>query len=144
MRGVSNIIALLMIIGITVALAVIVSNIVLTQVNRSSQQPKHLLVTSKEVTRIGPTSLKMKITFYNPSNLIFNVCPSSVAIYIGRQRVFLTLVERPCISILPGESNKLEVLATSQQYVDRGIISIDLNISSSVGSYSDLVFIVLK
>jgi len=146
MKGVSNIIALLMIIGITIAVAVIVSNIVLTQVNRAGQQPKHLLLTSKEVLRIGSTGLKMKITFYNPSNLVFTICPSSATIYrsVLGDEVYLTFADRSCISISPGESGKLEVLATSQQYIDKGIIGIDLSISSPAGSYSDLVFIPLK
>jgi len=148
MKGVSNIIALLIVVGIAIALAVVVSNIALSQISRTAQQPRHILVTNKEVARLGPASLKVKVSLYNPSNLDFTVCPSSVSVYTSgfRSVSYLSLVERPCIRVQPGETGKLEVVVTLQQQssVSQGVVRIDLSISSSGGSYTDVVLIPLR
>jgi len=145
-KCVSNIIALLIIIGIVMALAIIVSNIVLTQVSGVAQQPKHVQVTGKDVVKLGINSLNVKLSFYNPTNLEFNICPTSANLYTNgfSSNTALTLVDWSCVKVLPGESGKLEVVVRSQNPITQGVLSVSLSVTQSGSGYSDLVLIPLK
>jgi len=150
-KGISNVIALLVIVGIVVALSAVVSGLVLSQISRTAQQPNHLLLTSREAVRIGASTIKVKLTFYNPTNLVFTVCLSSANVYTNgfRSTTPLTLVDTNyvCIKIQPGESGKLEIVATvsqQQHTIRQGVVAVSLNLSSQAGNYRDIVLIPLK
>jgi len=145
-KGVSNIIALLIIVGIVIALAVVVSNIVLTQVSGVAQQPKHVQTTGKDVVKLGTNSLNVKLSFYNPTNLEFNICPTSANLYMNgfSSSSPLTLVDTSCVKVLPGESGKLELVVRSQNPITQGVLSVSLSVMQTGNGYTDLVLIPLK
>jgi len=147
MKGISNLIAVLIIIGITIALAIFVSSMVLTQITRSAQQPKHLQVVSLEVISLSSNAFRAKVTLYNPTNLEFTVCPTSVSVYmVGfRQSVSLTVSDGDCIRLMPGETGKLEVIARSVAVpIRNGVLAVSFQASTAGGTYQDQVLIPLK
>jgi predicted PurR-regulated permease PerM len=146
-RLISNILALLIILGTVVAAAVVVSNILITQISRGTEQPTHLQVIEKSVTRLSNT-YKVTVSFYNPTDREFTVSLSTLYIYYSgfTNSLTLSIVEAEPIRLSPGETGKMEIIGQASQSVSSGVVTLTVYVSDSGsgGAYWDTIFIPLR
>lgn len=127
LRGLSNLLATLMIIGIVIASSILVSNLVLTQLSKSSKTPSHVQVIDVFVEKNSPSMIKVKITFYNPSDMNLELSIYSLEIYTeGFSEViqieYIDEDEFASIELLPGESEKVEIIGSISSEVTVGVL----------------------
>lgn len=149
MRAISNILAVLIIVGIVIALSVVVANMVFTQVSRMAQNPTHVQLTSNDVVKLGSSALKVKIMFNNPTSSGKRVCFSWAVFYTSgfNNQIFLTVnPTSECITIYPGEAGKLEFVASSSSSLSSGVAAVWVSVTdvASGKSYTDVVLLPVK
>lgn len=148
MRGISSLLALLLVIGITLASTILVSRIIAIQVGRSSESPLHLQVIDKNVVKISSYIYEIKVTFYNPSDRIFKVYPEKIILYTNgfRNSIPFLIIDSSIASLFPGETSKLEVIGKSTSRVDTGVMSLIVyveDIRTNTG-YQDVIIIPIR
>lgn len=149
-RSISNLISLLLVIGIVLASSILVSSILTSQIGRGSETPIHLQVIDKGVETPSPTSCRVTVTFYNPSNKVLRVSPVLIRQCvngfedcepIGGGYRFLSL------DISPGETGKLEVIGSHETTIRKPCIIVLLVWVYDINTYSgylDYILIPLR
>ncbi|MEM1693957.1 MAG: hypothetical protein QXU08_09725 [Ignisphaera sp.] len=122
-RAVSNLVVFLIIVGITVAVGMFVSRVVISGVTPSHDKPNHLQVISKMASMVPPQALRIEVVFSNPTNRPFCVKLDRVAIYTTQTSPTETVSQiSSSVVVAPGSSTNYEiVLRLSNVYQLRGI-----------------------
>ena len=145
MRGISSLIALLLIIGLVVGLSVFVTNLVLTQVSTGTERPTHLQLLERRIVPVSPHEYKLEITYYNPTDKEFTVTLRSANLRQGSSSMeTLTLVDYRSIVLKPGDTGKLEAVLRATNFYQNGVIIIEAKVMVGTKYYIDVIPIPFK
>lgn len=119
-RCISNLVALLVIIGITIAVGVFVSRFISGGIISAYDKPNHLQISSKVATLITQRTIRIEVVFNNPTNYAFCIKLDRVALYTSStapQETVSVAQTSPDITVAIGSSIKYEmILYTSNTY----------------------------
>ena len=141
MRGISNLIALLFVIGIVVGVSVFVSTLVFGQIGSASKKPAHLQLVEASVVKVAPKTFEVKVTYFNPTDKAFTVIPKWVEVRIGGNiKEFLSLKDWTPATLKPGDTEEISFLAVSSNVYTKGVIVVTFNVRTSSGAgYYDAI-----
>ncbi|MEM1759462.1 MAG: hypothetical protein QW230_02060 [Thermofilum sp.] len=124
-RCISNLVVLLIVVGITVAVGVFVGRLVVGGLAPTYDKPNHLQVSSKMASAVTSQVLRLEVVFSNPTKHVFCVKLDRVAIYTSfpspSESVSVSQIS-PSIVIAPGSSANYEMVFRSSMTYSSGIM----------------------
>ena len=144
-RAISEIIAFLAVIAVTIAAVVFVVSSVYKQVGTYTTSPTRLQIQDIDVDIVSRTAVRVSILLLNPSDERYTVRVLDAVLYTGGFGSSSTLTIASSVarySVEPGGSVLVELVLTGT--LSDGVIRIRYQASCSLGAYSDVVLIPLK
>lgn len=123
-RGVSNLVAVLILIGVTISAGIVVSRFMMGGIFSSYDRPAHAQVSSKLAMLLTSRTMRVEVMINNPTGYPFCVSIRRVEIYTSSSSPaeVQTPSSTPTIVIAPGSTSKYEtILYTSGSY-SRGVV----------------------
>lgn len=148
MRGVSTLLALLLVLCIALASAAAVARLLVARIGAGAQQPRHALVVEARAARVSEHSVLLRLALHNPSGTALRIRPLPLAhLYLRgfSEYVMLRLAGPAELVLPPGRTGKLELLlVTTGKSVGRGVLELWLAVEApGGGAYYDVVLVPL-
>jgi len=139
LRAISNLLAVLLVLGIVVGLAGFVINVTMAQVSRAAEKPAHLQLLSRDVKRAGARAFRVELAFYNPTDKVFTVEVVNVRVYQSTSFKESSSYTAAPIVLRPGESGKLTFLVETSSTYQKGVLRIYVRFSTGLTDYQDTI-----
>lgn len=123
-RCVSNLVAVLILVGITISVGIVVARILVGGYIASYDKPAHLQVVSKHVRMVSPRVFRIEVVFSNPTGYPFCVRCTFVEIYTSSRSPSETLTPSDATNavVSPGTSSKYELTIYTARSYTSGVI----------------------
>lgn len=152
MRGISDVLALLIVVGIAIAVGVTVANMVFSQISAVARNPSHIQLMSAEGIRLGTNVVKIKLTFSNPTTADKDISVISASLYTSGFTSQVRLqtsfdINLDTLRLVSGETGKLEfVVYTSSSSIGSGVIAVQIYVKdvASGRGYSDIILVPIR
>jgi hypothetical protein len=144
-RGVSEILAYILIIAIGIAAGAITSNVLSNTVSEYTGMPAHLRLVEAGIEEVSSNLVRITVTYNNPTDYTFTVRYLLIRYYTSgfTNQVTLQIVDQPApLKIDPGETGNIEVIARSSASITRGVVAVYIQANRGDGaSYTDVILI---